>query len=98
MITRVGGWENVKVPAGEFRALRVTRDLFLGDHEPHRTETRRVEIDWYSPQAGAIVRSTEDSEHQDLMMGRNDDGTPVNRKGDWLVWELTAARAVAMPR
>jgi hypothetical protein len=88
MVARVGGWETVTVPAGRYRALRITRDLWLGDFEFHRTETRRIEIDWYSPDASAVVRSSEDSAHQDLMMGRGRFGEAVTRRGDWLVREL----------
>ncbi len=91
MVARVGGWETVDVPAGRFRALRVTRDLWLGDFEFHRTETRRTEIDWYAPDAGAVVRASEDSGHQDLMMGRGRFGEPTARRGDWLIRELQAA-------
>lgn len=91
MVARVGGWETVDVPAGRFRALRVTRDLWLGDFEFHRTETHRLEIDWYSPDAGAVVRSSEDSGHHDLMMGRGRfGGGPPARRGDWLVRDLDA--------
>jgi len=90
MIARVGGWETVDVPAGRYRALRVTRDLWLGDFEFHRTETRRIEIDWYSPEAGAVVRSSEDSAHIDLLMGRGRFGGGIERRGDWLIRELDA--------
>ncbi len=97
MVVRVGGWESVDVPAGRFRALRVTRDLWLGDFEFHRTETRRLEIDWYAPDAGAVVRASEDSSHQDLMMGRDRFGAYTARRGDWLIRELdpTAAGPVS---
>lgn len=88
MITRVGGWESVSVPAGQFRALRVTRNLYLGDFEFHRTETQRLEIDWYAPDVGAVVRSSEDSVHEDLLMGRDLNSPSNTRRGDWLVREL----------
>ncbi len=91
MVARVGGWETMDVPAGRFRALRITRDLWLGDFEFHRTETRRLEIDWYAPDAGVVVRSSEDSGHQDLMMGRSRfGGSATTRRGDWLIRELDA--------
>lgn len=94
MIVRIGGWETVDAPAGRFRALRVTRDLWLGDFDFHRTETHRQEIDWYSPDAGAVVRASEDSGHQDLMMGRSRfGGGPPARRGDWLIRDLYATPA-----
>ena len=97
MVARVGGWETVDVPAGRFRALRITRDLWLGDIEFHRTETRRTEIDWYSPDAGAVVRASEDSGHQDLLMGRGRFGEATTRRGDWLIRELQAPAGVKPP-
>lgn len=85
---RVGGWETVRVPAGEFRALRVVRDLWLGDFDFYKTETRRLEIDWYSPELGAVVRSSEDSVYTDILRGGRRFGGGVEMRGDWLIWEL----------
>lgn len=48
--------EQVQVPAGTFRALRIWRRSRLaakGDFE------ERVAIDWYAPEIGAVVRSLE---------------------------------------
>ena len=84
----VAGWENVKVPAGEFRALRIVRDSWLGDHALTRTQTQRSEVDWYSPEIGAVVRSEENSLHEDRMTSVGDSGQPLIRRGDWLRWEL----------
>ena len=84
----VSGWETVKVPAGEFRALRVVRDSFLGDNRFYRTETTRKEIDWYAPSVGAVVRSQEDSYNEDLMSGGGEAGGNLVFQGDWLRWEL----------
>jgi hypothetical protein len=84
----VAGWETVKVPAGEFRALRVVRDSYLGDQLFYRTETMRKEVDWYAPSVGAVVRSEEDSANADLMAGGGDSGSTLVYRGDWLRWEL----------
>jgi hypothetical protein len=84
----VTGWETVTVPAGQFRVLRIVRDSFLGDHQFYRTETIRQEVDWYSPEAGSVVRSFEDSRFQDMMSGGGDDGAHPVMNGDWLRWEL----------
>lgn len=83
----VAGWETVTVPAGQFRALRVVRDSFLGDYAFHRTQTILKETDWYSPEAGAIVRSHQGSQFEDLNTG-GDEGSADIRFGDWLRWEL----------
>jgi hypothetical protein len=46
---RVRGWETVKVPAGEFKALKVERTLYLGDYDSFRGITQRTETEWYAP-------------------------------------------------
>jgi hypothetical protein len=53
---KVLGWETVKVPAGEFRALKVVRELDLGDEETFRTQTRRTEYEWYVPELKSAAR------------------------------------------
>lgn len=93
----VGGWETVKVPAGDFRALRVVRDSFLGDQRFYRTETTRKEVDWYAPSIGAVVRSQEDSYNEDLMSGGSEAGSTLLFMGDWLRWELQSVARKAAP-
>lgn len=46
---RVRGWETVKVPAGEFKALKVERTMYLGDYDSFRGITQRTETEWYAP-------------------------------------------------
>jgi hypothetical protein len=53
---RVIGWETVKVPAGEFRALLIERAFELGDYDPFRGPTLRYEKEWYSPVVKGAVR------------------------------------------
>jgi hypothetical protein len=53
---RVHGWETVKVPAGEFKALKVERTLFLGDYDTFRGPTQRTETEWYAPDVRGPVR------------------------------------------
>jgi hypothetical protein len=55
---RVIGWETVRVPAGEFRALRVERRMRLGDWDQFRGETWRAETEWFVPEVGAPVKLT----------------------------------------
>lgn len=38
---RIHGWETVRVPMGEFKALRIQRIIYVGDHDPFRSETTR---------------------------------------------------------
>lgn len=85
---RVAGWETVRVPAGEFRALRIYRDLDQGDGAPHRTATLRQEVLWYAPDAGLVVRREESSLFHDTSSGGGEAGGWLPRAGDWLRWEL----------
>jgi hypothetical protein len=88
--TRVAGWETVRVPAGEFRALRILRDWDLGDGAMHRTAMLRQEVDWYAPREGAVVRREETSVFYDTSTGGGEGGGWLPRAGDWLRWELLA--------
>ena len=46
---KVLGWETVKVPAGEFRAMKVERTMYLADYDTFRGNTQRTETEWYAP-------------------------------------------------
>ena len=84
VIARVEGWERVRVPAGEFDALRITRQFWLDDEEFWRWGTRGLEVDWYAPAAGRVVRHEERSEAVEKS-GR----WPNNiRRNDWSIVEL----------
>ena len=90
---KVRGWERVQVPAGEFAALKVVKDLYLGDQEWWRSQTRRTIVDWYAPEAKAIVRRTTSDEYRDLLRSRDSwffDDQLI--RGDRYVWELASYR------
>jgi len=53
---RVQGWEMVKVPAGEFRALKIVRELFLGDEDSFRGQTKLTQHLWYVPELRNLVK------------------------------------------
>jgi hypothetical protein len=53
---KVLGWETVKVPAGEFRALKIQREIELGDAGVFRTQTLRTEYEWYVPELKSAAR------------------------------------------
>lgn len=82
------GWERVTVPAGEFVAVKIRRQRYLGDREWWRSETYRLETDWYAPDVKAVVRHEERDEWRDLTRSRW--GMYMN--GDWTVWQLTSYR------
>jgi hypothetical protein len=46
---KVRGWETIRVPAGEFKALKVERTMYLGDYDTFRGITQRTETEWYAP-------------------------------------------------
>ena len=51
---RVKGWEDVEVPAGKFRAIKVERELIAGAENPRLGRNQTV---WYSPLAKVNVKS-----------------------------------------
>lgn len=85
------GWERVTVPAGEFVALKIVKDLYLGDAEWWRSQTRRTIVDWYAPEVKTLVRRTTSDEYRDLLRSRDSwffDDQLI--RGDRYVWELTS--------
>jgi len=88
---RVWGWERVRVPAGEFDALRVERRIYAGNPDYFRTEERIREIDWYSPVAGTVVKRETSSEHLDISKSCRSAMCNVVL-GDYTVYELADTR------
>lgn len=83
---RVIGWETVRVPAGEFKAIKIERVMYLGDHDPFRNETHRHEVEWYVPELKMPVRievRERFRESRFAVIG------PM-REGDWFTQELTS--------
>jgi hypothetical protein len=83
---RVVAWEHVSVPAGEFDALRINRQVYLDDEEFWRTGTVVDETDWYVPAIGRYVKH-EDSSQYFEKSARRGGGL---RRGDWTIVELQA--------
>ncbi len=85
---RVHGFETVRVPMGEFKALRIERTIYVGDQDPFRSETTRHEIEWYVPEIKMPVKL------QVREFYREDpyDLTVRIRSGDWFIHELTAMK------
>lgn len=82
----VSGWERVRVPAGEFDALRIVRTAYHMDGIATRDHTRFNEVEWYAPSIGRSVRFEGNSVSQDLGSSRG-----FSRLlGDWNVLELSA--------
>jgi hypothetical protein len=58
-------WDEVVVPAGKFRALKVRRSIALEDGDATRSPTTVTLIDWYAPQVDGAVQRICDWEYHD---------------------------------
>lgn len=97
------GWERIKVPAGEFDAVKVQRHVFL-DYWLQGVRGQSVirETDWYAPALNQVARRETTSRYlrlaqQSLPLNlvrvrgndRSDGATlPRYEQDDWLVYEL----------
>jgi len=87
---RIVGWERIRVPAGEFDALRIQRYVFAGNQDSFKTQESIAETDWYVPALRRAARTQASSEHFDTSMGGGDEGGeyPQRIQGDYLIAEL----------
>ena len=44
------------MPAGEFKAIKIEREMYLGDWDMFRGQTRRTEVEWYVPELKMPVK------------------------------------------
>jgi hypothetical protein len=88
---KVVGWERVTVPAGQFDALKIEREVFAGNMTATTTQEEIREIDWYVPSVRRSVRTSAQSQHFDNSRGGGDGGGeyPLRVRGDFLIGELT---------
>ncbi len=84
-LVQVRNWERVKVPAGEFDALRITRQMYPQDEEWWRFSTYAFETEWYVPALKRFVRLEQNSEYYNKSVRR----TSSLQRGDWSIVELT---------
>jgi hypothetical protein len=79
----VGPWERVRVPAGEFSALRVERRIWFAHPDHFRIYSSRFDTLWYAPEVGRWVKR-EWTGYYNLRYSP--------RRGyfreDWVRWEL----------
>lgn len=54
MKSHIEGWETVKTPAGEFRALKITYEAVHANEKRHSKVTKGIR--WYCPEVRQIVR------------------------------------------
>jgi hypothetical protein len=79
-------WEEVAVPAGKFRALKVRRSITPEDGDATRSSTTVTLIDWYAPQVEGMVKRICDWEYDDRRRPTGDQLT----RGPRLRFELVA--------
>jgi hypothetical protein len=84
----VGGWRRIKVPAGEFDAIEVRRQVFAGNAEFFNSQEEITETDWYAPAIGQVIVSEGTSTHVDTSRSGGGRGRPLRVRGDWLIAEL----------
>jgi hypothetical protein len=104
----VGGWQRMRVPAGEFEALEVRRYVYAGNAEYFKLQEEIFQRDWYAPTLGYVVMSEGNSSHIDTSRSGGGRGRPLRVRGDWLIAELVRhgvetvgaprARELSMPR
>lgn len=98
------GWERIRVPAGEFDAVKMRRVVYLDYFEQGvRGQSWIIETDWYAPAVGQVARRETTSQYWRLAQLRptfrfvrvndvdSDGGTfPRFEQDDWLVYELAS--------
>ena len=82
---RALGWEHVTTPAGEFTALRIERNMDLGDSDHNWFSTEVRETLWYAPSVKRWVR-------RDWRMRRQEIGFQPRIEHDAIVWQLISYR------
>lgn len=76
------GWERVRVPAGEFDALRIERRIAFDHSDRWRLYSQRWETLWYAPAVNRWVRR----EWQGTYQWQGDRRSRLRE--DWVVYEL----------
>jgi hypothetical protein len=96
------GWERIKVPAGEFDALKVKRVVFFDYQEfAVRGRSETVEYEWYAPAVKQSVRRESFGDYfayiylnrtsGGLMRAQFSEGSTAGYvKDEWVISELTA--------
>jgi hypothetical protein len=76
------GWERMKVPAGEFTALRIERSSWFAHPDSFRSDNVRRDIIWYAPAVNRWVRREWTGEF------RSPGARRVPMREDWVRWDL----------
>jgi hypothetical protein len=100
---RVLGWERVRVPAGEFDALKIERRVYIGYWEStYRGQSVIQEHEWYAPSVKWAVKREAMASYLSYVGENKGDsgflrvtdsdqsGGPKFLRDDWLVYELAS--------
>ncbi len=86
-----GRWERLRVPAGEFDCLRVSRVVGFEHVDENRRASTLSDTLWYAPQANRWVRREWRSEYTSAgISGAGNAPEGIAGRDEWLLWELTA--------
>lgn len=87
--SRARCWENIKVPAGAFAALRIERTAYVQDVAWNKSQTTLRMVDWYVPAVNRVVMTWHDTYYYDYQQA------PRNAliRGDRLRWQLIEHKA-----
>lgn len=95
-------WQRVRVPAGEFDALKVRRHVYLDYwRQTVRGQSIIEEVEWYAPAVNRVVRREASSRYLSYIYGEragavmrvggmDDGGGPRYIPDEWLVYELVS--------
>lgn len=84
--SRVSGREKVKVPAGEFDALKISRNIYVDDRDWYKSQTTVRQSEWHAPATPQAVKRESQASYLDLRRSRHDGLI----EGDWNRWLLTS--------
>ena len=95
------GWERIRVPAGEFDAMKVHRRVFLDYWRQNvRGQSIIEEYEWYAPSLRKVAKRETTSRYLSwiygrandgiMLVGRDDGGPPKYVQDDWLIYELVS--------
>ena len=79
---RAIGWERVKVPAGEYTALRVERTFYFAHFDSFRYDNMRVDTLWFVPEINHWVRREWTGSY------RSPGSRRIPLREDWVRWDL----------
>lgn len=79
---RAVGWERVRVPAGEFTALRIERTFYFAHYDSFRFDNTRTDTLWFVPEINHWVRREWTGSY------RSSGSRRIPLREDWVRWDL----------